>query len=407
MLNFNTFDYFSWLLAACLLIVPVYYLVPWERARRLLLTVLGIYLVFLIAPRLAIFYAVFWTVVAIFQRLLARLGERAYASLALTATIVALLVPLVAWKIVPESFIIWFNLTFNQVAWDLSSYFGGIDAVRDIILPIGLSFAVFRAIDLLVQTSLGTIEALPPSMVYFFGFFPPVQIIGPVIEFSELESPGKPKPPRLPSLDDLSASFALMMSGLVKVFVLAYPLKGATDVFSFYESNSWQSIWVELVLFSWFFYLNFSGYSDLSMGASRLFGYKLKPNFNNPYFKLNIQDYWNNWHMSLTRFAQRNVFIPLGGMRSRRQYLAITATMMVIALWHNISWSLFMFGLCHALVLVGARLLNGHRPAQKRPSLPLRVGKNLSMYTFVVLALPLLMIDIAEVPDFYLALLGV
>ena len=105
----------------------------------------------------------------------------------------------------------------------------------------------------------------------------------------------------------------------------------------------WQ-YWLELALFAWYFYFNFSGFSDMAIGCARLLGFKLAPNFNNPYMKTNPQDFWNSWHMSLTRFAQRNVFVPMGGMRARTQYPAIVATMMVIALWHGLSIPLVSSG---------------------------------------------------------------
>lgn len=407
MLDFNTFDYFARLLAACVVIGPLYYLLPWGVARRALLTGTGVYLVFLIAPRLALFYAVFWTVVVVLQRLLAWMGERRFSGLALAVSIVGLLSPMVIWKLFAEDFIIWFNVRFNELAWDISSYVGAVDAVRDVILPIGLSFAVFRAIDLLVQTNLGATGALSPGRIYFYGFFPPVQIIGPVIEYSELDAPGRPEPPRRPTADDLGTAFSLIVTGLVKVFVLAYPLERSADVFVYFDTNSAAAVWGELFLFSWFFYWNFAGYSDLSIGVARLFGFRLKPNFNLPYFRVNTQDYWNNWHMSLTRFAQRNVFTPLGGMRANRQYVAITATIMVIALWHDITLPLVIFGLYHAAALVGARVLNSRRPAATDPSLGTRIGKNLAMFVFVMCGLPLLALDLGQIPAFYSSLVGI
>lgn len=407
MLDFNTFDYFAWLLASCVLVGPAYYLLPWGWARRALLTLTGVYLLFLVAPRLAIFYLGFWSTVVVMQWIIAAYGERRYAGVVLGLGIIGLLAPMVIWKLNADGFVVWFNVTFNEVAWDISTYLGEVDAVRDIILPIGLSFAVFRAIDLLVQTSLGTIERLSVARVFFYGFFPPVQIIGPVIEYSEIDAPGRAKPARLPTAADLGASFSLIVTGLAKIFVLAYPLTSASDVFVFYETNSVWALWVELFLFSWFFYLNFAGYSDLSIGIARLFGFRLKPNFNNPYFRTNTQEYWNNWHMSLTRFAQRNVFTPLGGMRQGRQYVAVSATMMVIALWHSLSWALVVFGLYHAAGLVGARLANKRRPAAEDPTLALRIGKNLAMFLFVMLGLPLLTLDIGTVFDFYSALVGI
>ncbi len=99
---------------------------------------------------------------------------------------------------------------------------------------------------------------------------------------------------------------------------------------------AWE-FWFELLRFGLFFYFNFSGFSDIAVGTALLFGFKISPNFNNPYVKTNPQDFWNSWHMSLTKFCQRNVFVPLGGMRRNRQYPAILATIMVIALWHDLT----------------------------------------------------------------------
>jgi D-alanyl-lipoteichoic acid acyltransferase DltB (MBOAT superfamily) len=406
MLDFSTFDYFAWLLSLCVVLLPVYYVLPWAPARRALLTATGCYLLFLVAPRLMLLYIIFWLVVTALQGILAILGERKAASYALMVSVLGLLAPLVYWKLVPADSVIRFNVELSSLARGISPYLGAIDAASNIILPIGLSFAVFRGIDLLIQTYLGVIPRLSPGRILFYGFFPPVQIIGPVIEYSELEAPGRPPPSRWPLIDDISSGLSMIVIGLVKVFVLAYPLEQAADVFVFYETNGALVLWFELVLFAWFFYLNFAGYSDMSIGVARLFGYKLKPNFNLPYFRTSPQDYWNNWHMSLTRFAQRNVFTPLGGMRQERQYVAVAATIMVIALWHNISWALVVFGLYHGAGLILARLSNVRRPAQTNPSIPLRVGKNLVMFMFVLLGLPLLILQLEDAPDFYLALVG-
>ena len=166
-------------------------------------------------------------------------------------------------------------------------------------------------------------------------------------------------------------------------------------------------IWVELVMYTWFFYLNFSGYSDLAIGIARLFGFKLKPNFSRPFTRTNPQEFWNSWHMSLTRFAQRNVFVPMGGMRQRTQYLAIAATMMVIALWHDISLPLVVFGVYHTCGLIGARILNQIRPAAPDPSILLSTGKGLLLFVFVAASLPLLTLKFSELGRFYEALLGI
>ena len=406
MLNFSTFDYFAWLLSLCILLVPAYYLAPWPAVRRLLLTIMGAYLLFLVAPRLLVLYLAFWFAVWVLQTALALFGERRAAAAVMWAMIGILLTPLLYWKLSPTASVIRFNVDGTGVVRTLSPVIGAVDAASPIILPIGLSFAVFRGIDLLIQTYLGVIPRLGPGRVYFYGLFPPVQIIGPVIEYSEVDGPTARTPGRWPVIDDISAGIGQIVVGLAKVFLFAYPLEQSADVFVFYATNDALALWFELFLFAWFFYLNFAGYSDMSIGVARLFGYHLKPNFNLPYFRTSLQDYWNNWHMSLTRFAQRNVFTPLGGMRAKRQYVAVFATIMVIALWHDISWALVVFGLYHGTGLIGLRIANRFRPANPNPSMGLRLVKNLAMFVFVLLGLPLLILELGDAPDFYTALVG-
>ena len=223
--------------------------------------------------------------------------------------------------------------------------------------------------------------------VLFFGFFPPVQVIGPVIEYTEVDAQSR-KVERM-KIDDYRVGFTQVIVGAVKVFVLACPLASSADLFIVVQDRTRRVVlWFELALYAWCFYFNFSGYSDLAIGTARLFGFKLKPNFSRPYTRTNPQEFWNSWHMSLTRFARRNVFMPLGGMRQRSQYVAIVATMMVIALWHDISLPLVVFGIYHTCGLIGARILNQRRPAATEPSALLTTGKAILLFVFVAFSLP-------------------
>jgi len=403
--QFSAFDYFADLFVLCLVVVPTFYLLPWSWARRTLLTLSGAYLLFLIAPRLAVFYVAFWLIVALEQRLVAWVGERTGGGYVLAICIGTCLAPMLIWKLFPVGFIVWFNTFFDARLWQVSSYVGSIDAVRAIILPLGLSFASFRAVDLLVQSYLGTVSARPVGDILFYGFFPPVQVIGPVIEFAEVDAQSH-RAERL-RLDDYRFAFTQVVVGAVKVFVLAVPLASSIDLFIVYRSNSAWRLWIELIMYAWWFYLNFSGYSDMAIGVARVFGFKLKPNFSRPYTRTNPQAFWNSWHMSLTRFAQRNVFVPLGGMRGRTQYVALAATMMVIALWHDISWPLVLFGIYHTCGLIGWRKLNEVRPAATAPSLRLTIGKGILLFMFVTVSLPLLTLSFGEIGRFYGSLIGI
>ncbi len=297
---------------------------------------------------------VFWLGIYLLQ-LGATLWRDRQASWVWTGTLVVLaLSPMVVWKLAPEWSVIGFNVEMNGFVDWLSPWTGAIDRVRNLILPIGLSFATFRAVDQLVKVRLEIIPPLTPLHQFAYGFFPTVLIIGPVIEYTEI-SDGLDRRTRWDPQDTLSGVLTIAL-GAVKVFVCAYLLRGSQAVFALdTRSGSPLDYWLELIMFAWYFYFNFSGFSDMAIGCARVFGFRLAPNFNNPYLKTNPQDFWNSWHMSLTRFAQRNVFVPMGGMRARTQYIAIAATMMVIALWHNISIPLVLFGLYHTAGLIGHR----------------------------------------------------
>lgn len=400
MLTFDTFSYFLDLLGAAAVVVPLYWLIGSIGIRKFLASLLGAFLLWSIAPRLLLFYVIFWVIIWLIHLIVERTSETRAGPATLTISTIVLVSALVVWRLAEASFIVRFNLDLNTALGIFPTRVSDVDLTRSIITPIGLSFAIFRAIDLLVQTNLGLIERRPLGDVLYTGFFPSIQVIGPVAEHSELQ----PVRDRWPTVDRATEALLLIVSGLVKVFLLAHPLRQTVDVFVFYESNTPAAIWSELFLYAWFFYLNFAGYSDLAIGTARLLGVDLKKNFNWPYFTTGPQDFWNRWHMSLTRFAQRNVFTPLGGMREQRQYVAVVATIMVIALWHNISWGLVVFGLYHAAGLVLQRVSAARRPPSSARAI--RIAKVPFLFTYVMVSLPLLALELGDAVDFYRAMIG-
>jgi alginate O-acetyltransferase complex protein AlgI len=400
MLDGDPFLYFSDLLALMVLVVPVYFLLPWVWVRQALLGLTGAYLLFLIAPRLLALYVFFWLGVY-FLQLGATLWRDRRASWVWTTVLVLLaLAPMVTWKLAPHWSVLSFNVDMNGFVDWLSPWTGAIDRVRNLILPIGLSFATFRAVDQLVKVRLEIVAPLKPAQQLAYGFFPTVLVIGPVIEYTEIED-GIRRRTRWQAQDTLSGLLTVAI-GAVKVFVLAYLLRGSQEVFALSTyGGSALDYWLELAMFAWYFYFNFSGFSDMAIGCARIFGFRLAPNFNNPYLKTNPQDFWNSWHMSLTRFAQRNVFVPMGGMRARTQYVAIVATMMVIALWHDLSVPLVIFGLYHSAGLVLHRWWVGRHPVPADRRVARRVGAWLLFFGYYLISLPLLMVDLSTLPDFY------
>ncbi len=404
--GFSAISYFSDLLVLSVIVLPLFHFIRHALVRRVLLASIGAFLLWLLAPRLALFYGLFWLAVWVLHRMIIALSGRSQRDRTLLFGIVILLAPMVLWKLLPAQFTIQFNLVLHGLL-DGFPRMSEIDVVRQILIPIGLSFATFRAIDLLVQTHLGLIKTLTLDRALFFGLFPPVQIIGPIIEYSEIASRSE----QVQSLtaDDLFQGARRIVTGLIKVYVLAYPLQHSGGVFMFFDFNSAATLWLGLFVFAIYFYLNFAGYSDIAIGAARLFGFTLKENFDRPYLRPNPQAFWAHWHMSLTRFSQRNVFVPLGGFRAGTQYVALVATIMTIALWHDLSLSLVLFGIYHAFGLVAHRWWD-HRRRSRGLAMATgwapRTASTLACFVFVMLSFPMLMLPATQLVAFYAAMAG-
>lgn len=406
MIGFDTFGYFADLLTLLPLLLPLYHGIRHGLTRRLMLAAAGLLLLTWIAPRLALFHLLFWTVAWLAQMGLGRLPTGNWRLAGTWGAVGLALAPMIAWKANPTGFGIQFNLRLADILWSAGRTLGGIDAAHDIVVPLGLSFAAFRAVDMVVQRSLDLIPPLSLDRVLFFGLFPTVQTVGPVAEWSELALAGERRPFQFECFRDGVFRCGI---GLIKIFILAWPLQFSADIFTSPGQYSALLLWSNLFIFVWYFYINFAGYSDLAIGISMLFGARLKENFANPYLAPNPQLFWSRWHMSLTRFAQRNVFMPLGGFRPRRQYVAIAATMTVIAFWHDVSWPTAVFALYHCLALVVHRIWSerqrrrGHKPNTAPWAV---MGKILATHAFVTLSFPLLISPARQVPEFYLRLFG-
>ena len=403
--NFNSYEFFFNFLTLSLLLFPCYYFAKTEAVRRALMICAGMYMIYIIAPRLVVFYALFWLLVYFTQRFAfsqKNISRNTGISLRIAALCVMpfLVLPLLAWKTLGDRFTFNFIDYLNSATSVLSTRLWEIDTLRLLVVPLGLSFATFRAIDLLVKRYLETIPPLSLSQVMFYGFFPPVQLIGPLIEWEEVA-----RQDTRPSYADVLDGALRVAIGFIKVFLFAAVLENSAQIFV--SPRDWDTgmLWLKFIGYSWYFYLNFAGYSDMAIGTANIFGFRLKENFRFPYFQPNIQAFWASWHMSLTRWAQRNVFLPAGGYRARTQYFALFLTMMAIALWHNISLSMLVFGLYHFGAQVIYRSYAAH--AVKMPSTPFsRCAGSALTYLVVLISLPLLYHDPEKILDFYLALAG-
>jgi alginate O-acetyltransferase complex protein AlgI len=401
--SFDSFDYFSSVLPLLVVLIPICMATRRGGLRRLAFATSGTYLLLLIAPRLALFYVVFWLVMAGLQPLVARTGELKTGLWVLWTSLGITMAPMVAWKIWPIEFVIRFNVWSNRPIRATSDIFAAIDTTAPIVAAIGLSFSSFRAADLLIKSNLGLVGALTPGRVLAFGLFPPLLVVGPIASYDETEK-------TLENRVDIDPDRALrgavqILVGLFKVFVLAYLLSWSPDIFGLFETNSPWRIWLSLIAFTWFFYVNFAGYSDIAIGSGRLLGADLRPNFDSPYRRTNPAAFWNSWHISLTRFLRANVFTPIVGGNARRQYAATALIMVLIGLWHSVGWATLVFGLYHGVSLIGHRMLEQRRPP--RLDSPWQFVKPVGIFTWFGLSLPLLQLPLDRAIDFYGVMIGV
>ena len=238
-----------------------------------------------------------------------------------------------------------------------------------VALPLGISFFTFTQIAFLVDTSAGKVrEADPLDYLLFVTFFPHL-LAGPVLHHAEMMPQfADPKTAR-PRAEMISTGLTLFMVGLVKKVVLADGIAPvASLVFDATAAGGHPGTaeaWAAALAYSFELYFDFSGYTDMALGAARLFGIVLPTNFASPYQASSPIEFWRRWHMTLSRFLRDYLYIPLGGNRQgpARRQLNLFLTMLLGGLWHGAAWTFVAWGAFHGVLLManhGWRALTQH-----------------------------------------------
>ncbi|MBO5562757.1 MAG: MBOAT family protein [Bacteroidales bacterium] len=235
-----------------------------------------------------------------------------------------------------------------------------------LILPVGISFYTFQALSYTIDVHRGKIEPTR-DIVQFFAYvsFFPQLVAGPIERASNL----LPQFARKRVFDPVQAADGLRMIlwGLFKKVVVADQCARYVDqVFSHQDSLPGGTLILGVVLFTIQIYGDFSGYSDIAIGTSKLFGIKLMTNFRTPYFSRSIKEFWQRWHISLTTWLRDYVYFPLGGSRCskakaiRNNYIVF----ILCGLWHGASWTYIAWGVYFG-TLAGISILYGKGPRYK------------------------------------------
>jgi alginate O-acetyltransferase complex protein AlgI len=228
------------------------------------------------------------------------------------------------------------------------------------ILPLGLSYYAFRQIHVAFEYYKGEIKSISLEAYYQYLVFLPVILIGPIHRMPEFQRSLR----RLKWQPVLfSEGLERILYGLVKIGFLGNYLFSAKLIqYAHTLEPSGFKIYVEAVAFTCNAYVQFSGFSDLAIGMSLLWGIRITENFNHPFLATNMQDFWQRWHISLSSWCRDYVFQPLMAL-SRNRIMALVAAMLVLSLWHEISIRYILWGSVQAALIIAT--------VQARKALPL------------------------------------
>jgi D-alanyl-lipoteichoic acid acyltransferase DltB (MBOAT superfamily) len=230
--------------------------------------------------------------------------------------------------------------------------------LRHVVLPLGISFFTFQQISFIVDSYRGETEGYSfLEYALFVAYFPQL-VAGPIVLHSQLIPQFRDEKRRHVDPDSMAKGIMLFTRGLAKKVLIADTFGTAVawgfshaDVFTGEEALAVYEIIIVMLSYTFQIYFDFSGYSDMAIGLGCMFNFDIPMNFNSPYKALSVADFWKRWHMTLTGFLTKYIYIPLGGNRKGkiRTYINIMVVFLVSGIWHGANWTFILWGLIHGL----------------------------------------------------------
>ncbi|MDA9235344.1 MAG: MBOAT family O-acyltransferase [Polaribacter sp.] len=245
------------------------------------------------------------------------------------------------------------------------SFFGSEIATHslDIILPVGISFYTFQTLSYTIDVYKQKLEPTNDFIVFsaFVSFFPQL-VAGPIERATNLLPQFYKK--RTFELSKAVDGMRQILWGLFKKIVIADSCAElANQIFNNSAEMNGSTLVLGALFFTFQIYGDFSGYSDIAIGTSRLFGFNLMQNFKFPYFSRDIAEFWRRWHMSLSTWFRDYLYIPLGGSRGGT-WMKVRNTFLIFIVsgfWHGANWTFIVWGTLHAIYFLPLLLTNKNR----------------------------------------------
>ena len=278
-----------------------------------------------------------------------------------------------------RKFWFWISIIFNLGFLGIFKYynffaFSFAEALRNIgiqssplllnvVLPVGISFYTFHGLSYVIDIYYKRIqsEKNPIDYALFVSYFP-LLVAGPIERATHLLPQVKAK--RNFDFNKAKEGVYQIIWGLVKKVVIADTCATyANAIFDNYTSMNSLSLILGAVYFAFQIYGDFSGYSDMALGMSKLFGLDLLRNFNYPYFSRDIAEFWRRWHISLSSWFRDYLYIPLGGSRGNKikQVRNVFIIFVVSGFWHGANWTFLAWGFINAIYFLPSLLLGTNR----------------------------------------------
>ncbi len=242
---------------------------------------------------------------------------------------------------------------------NINMVFGQDFELLHILLPLGISFFTFQQISFIVDAYGGEIPKYGfINYACFVSYFPQL-IAGPIVTHDELIPQFLDEQKKCFNPDNFMKGLYIFTLGLAKKVLLADTFSGAvTYGFTTIDNLSAITALIVMVSYTIQIYFDFSGYCDMAIGIGKMMNIDLPLNFNSPYKALTITEFWDRWHMTLTRFFTKYIYIPLGGNRKGaiRTYVNVFIVFLISGLWHGASWNFVFWGACHGLFVIITRI---------------------------------------------------
>lgn len=265
-----------------------------------------------------------------------------------------------------------------------------------VVLPLGISFFTFQNISYLVDVYWHDVKAQRNVFYYcmYITFFPQL-IAGPIVRYKDINDQLNN---RVESFEKFSQGVIRFIIGLGKKILIADTLYYAyTAILG--SSMSTMSYWLVALIFTFQIYYDFSGYSDMAIGLSKMFGFELKENFNYPLIASSITDFWRRWHMSLSSFFRDYIYIPLGGNRCSviKNMRNILIVWLLTGFWHGAEWNFIIWGLYFAIFLLLEKFVFKK---------VLKKGMFSHIYTFLIVLVSFVIFSVTDLSELVIFLKG-